>query len=354
MSSKGPSRGVLAGIKADAARAKETGETYNPNGTGVAWSHNFLNQKPWHPLSYRNQKRRFEAQEKSFKDAKTNQEAQREFEEEQTRLQSMSFLNEKDRARYSELQSVSFMYAKPPGLDAALQRDKTQAEKESAGGEVAASGSSQKPSAAAAGTSQAPPPAQEQRRLERPVPKIDAASLLAAKEALAAQQRLSLKHAGYRSPTHGGFDEGAENQQMLVGSSSEEEEVEEANLQGGAVAGRIGHHHASGSAEAELDSMFSALSGPEDLERLVANLPDRQRRSVLRSYAEWRVEFEERQRDAARAFLKTAGYKEKKHKKTHKKSSKKKEKKHKKSRHHSHDSDSSDGDEGGQKRHRTH
>lgn len=65
-----------AGIKADAQRAKETGDTYNPNGVGAAWSHNFLNQKPWHPLSFRNQKARFEAEERAFKEAKTNQQAQ--------------------------------------------------------------------------------------------------------------------------------------------------------------------------------------------------------------------------------------------------------------------------------------
>jgi lipopolysaccharide biosynthesis glycosyltransferase len=64
------------GIKADAQRAKDTGETYNPNGAGAAWSHNFLNQKPWHPLNFRNQKMRFEAEEKAFKDAKANQIAQ--------------------------------------------------------------------------------------------------------------------------------------------------------------------------------------------------------------------------------------------------------------------------------------
>jgi len=64
------------GIRNDTKRAKETGDTYNPNGTGVAWSHNFLNQKPWHPLNFRNQKAKFDAEEKAFKDAKTNQIAQ--------------------------------------------------------------------------------------------------------------------------------------------------------------------------------------------------------------------------------------------------------------------------------------
>ena len=38
-----------AGIKKDLQKAKD-GEGYNPNGVGNAYSHNFLNQKPWHPV----------------------------------------------------------------------------------------------------------------------------------------------------------------------------------------------------------------------------------------------------------------------------------------------------------------
>ena len=37
-----PARGVMAGVKGDFARAKESGETYNPNAVGTAWTHNFL------------------------------------------------------------------------------------------------------------------------------------------------------------------------------------------------------------------------------------------------------------------------------------------------------------------------
>ena len=32
-----PARGVLAGIKQDAQKAKETGGTYDPNSVGSAW-----------------------------------------------------------------------------------------------------------------------------------------------------------------------------------------------------------------------------------------------------------------------------------------------------------------------------
>lgn len=44
------SSSATAGIKNDAQKAKETGGTYDPNSVGTAWSHNFLNQKPWHPV----------------------------------------------------------------------------------------------------------------------------------------------------------------------------------------------------------------------------------------------------------------------------------------------------------------
>lgn len=30
---------------------------------GVAWSHNYLNQKPWHPMSYPNQRRKWIAEQ---------------------------------------------------------------------------------------------------------------------------------------------------------------------------------------------------------------------------------------------------------------------------------------------------
>ena len=36
----------------------------------ICRSHNFLNQKPWHPLNFRNQMKVFEAQEQAEKDAK--------------------------------------------------------------------------------------------------------------------------------------------------------------------------------------------------------------------------------------------------------------------------------------------
>lgn len=61
------------GIRADAKAAKvvkETGQNapgYNPQGLGAAWSHNFLNQKPWHPANFRNQAKVYEAEQNAIK-----------------------------------------------------------------------------------------------------------------------------------------------------------------------------------------------------------------------------------------------------------------------------------------------
>lgn len=44
---------------------------------------------------------------------------QAEFEAEQEQLRTCSFLSEEKQKEYKERQSVSFMYMKPPGMDAA-------------------------------------------------------------------------------------------------------------------------------------------------------------------------------------------------------------------------------------------
>ena len=89
---------------------------------GSCRSHNFLNQKPWHPLNFRNQMRVFEAQEQAEKDAKARAEGKAEFDAEQEYLKTLSYLSPEEQKRYTERQGVSFMYQKPPGYDAAMSR----------------------------------------------------------------------------------------------------------------------------------------------------------------------------------------------------------------------------------------
>lgn len=70
-----------AGIRADAKAAKvvkDTGQNppgYNPQGLGAAWSHNFLNQKPWHPANFRNQAKVYEAEQNAIRAQKAKAEA---------------------------------------------------------------------------------------------------------------------------------------------------------------------------------------------------------------------------------------------------------------------------------------
>ena len=57
---------------------KDTGQNppgYNPQGLGAAWSHNFLNQKPWHPANFRNQAKVFEAEQNAIRAQKAKAEA---------------------------------------------------------------------------------------------------------------------------------------------------------------------------------------------------------------------------------------------------------------------------------------
>lgn len=42
---------------------KDKGEVDYKTKSGTAWSHSYLNQKPWHPLSYPNQRRKWIAEQ---------------------------------------------------------------------------------------------------------------------------------------------------------------------------------------------------------------------------------------------------------------------------------------------------
>ncbi|CAL8462199.1 g1730 [Coccomyxa elongata] len=226
-----PARGALAGLKADVDRAKQAallGEDYNPAipGVGAAWSHNFLNQKPWHPLNYRNQMKVFEAQQKAEADAKAKAIGKAEFDAEQEYLKTLSYLSPEDQQKHRDRQGVSFMYQKPPGYDAAMskaaQQKPDEAEKSSAAAEA--------PTEAAA--------SQQGGRRERAkpgLPKEYVANMLGAISALHQHEKYEVRHVsggGQRSPPRGGFDLTAENQQLLVDEPDED----------AMIAGTSGHH----------------------------------------------------------------------------------------------------------------
>ncbi|EIE24244.1 hypothetical protein COCSUDRAFT_47203 [Coccomyxa subellipsoidea C-169] len=217
---KEPARGALAGMKADVDRAKQAallGEDYNPAipGVGAAWSHNFLNQKPWHPLNYRNQLKVYEAQQQAESDAKAKAVGKAEFDAEQEYLKTLSYLSAEDQQKYRDRQGVSFMYQKPPGYDAAMSKAAEQnAEAEK--------------SEAAAEAPQQEAPSQQEGRRERPqagLPKEYVANMLGAISALHQHEKYEVRHVsggGQRSPPRGGFDITASNQQLLVDEPDED------------------------------------------------------------------------------------------------------------------------------------
>ncbi|GBG65272.1 hypothetical protein CBR_g50314 [Chara braunii] len=86
--------------------------------SGTAWSHAFLNQKSWHPLSYPNQKRLWIAQQVHAVDLKKKEEVAREFAQEQEFFRQTAVLSGKEKKKLEDLQAVGFLYARPPGYNA--------------------------------------------------------------------------------------------------------------------------------------------------------------------------------------------------------------------------------------------
>jgi hypothetical protein len=48
-------------------------------------------------------------------------------------------------------------------------------------------------------------------------------------------------------------------------------------------------------AELELANIFCTFRGTKDLEAMVADVPDKQRKKILRAYAKWKLDMEEAQ-----------------------------------------------------------
>lgn len=215
-----PSRGVLAGVKSDRVvqqAAKLTGgePTRDARGVGAAWSHNFLNQKPWHPANFRNQAKVFEAEQAAIKAAKDKEIAKQEFEAEQDYIKTLSYLTEADRQKHQERQSVSWMYQKPPGVDA-IKPSSTQ--------DAAGAGPSNANQQAGAAPQLEGPGAERQQRQRQPPPKGHLANMLGAMVALKEQEKWEVKHVsgmGNRSPPRG-LQVNAASQQFLVDDDEED------------------------------------------------------------------------------------------------------------------------------------
>lgn len=57
---------------------EKDGEVDYKTKAGTAWSHSFLNQKPWHPLSYPNQRRKWIAEQTDAQKQRRAEEISRE------------------------------------------------------------------------------------------------------------------------------------------------------------------------------------------------------------------------------------------------------------------------------------
>ncbi|XP_074571174.1 putative zinc finger CCHC domain-containing protein At4g19190 [Curcuma longa] len=84
---------------------------------GTAWSHSYLNQKPWHPLSYPNQRRKWIAEQTNANRASRAEEVAREFAQEQEFFRQTALFSQKEKEKVEMMKAVSFMYVRPPGYN---------------------------------------------------------------------------------------------------------------------------------------------------------------------------------------------------------------------------------------------
>ncbi|KAA0052238.1 hypothetical protein IC582_015951 [Cucumis melo] len=95
-----------------------SGEVDYKTKAGTAWSHSYLNQKPWHPLSYPNQRRKWIAEQTHSQREKRAEEVAREYAQEQEFFRQTALVSKKEKEKLEMMKAVSFMYVRPPGYNA--------------------------------------------------------------------------------------------------------------------------------------------------------------------------------------------------------------------------------------------
>uniref|UniRef100_A0A804QLI6 CBF1-interacting co-repressor CIR N-terminal domain-containing protein n=1 Tax=Zea mays TaxID=4577 RepID=A0A804QLI6_MAIZE len=83
-------------------RKMAAGEVDLKEKSGTAWSHSYLNQKPWHPLSYPNLRRKWIAEQVHANHARRQEEVQREFAQEQEFFRQTALFSKKDKEKVSK------------------------------------------------------------------------------------------------------------------------------------------------------------------------------------------------------------------------------------------------------------
>ncbi|KAJ9707705.1 hypothetical protein PVL29_002654 [Vitis rotundifolia] len=106
------------GIRLSKRLSDKGGEVDYKDKAGTAWSHSYLNQKPWHPLSYPNQRRKWIAEQTHAQRDRRAQEVAREFAQEQEFFRQTALISKKEKEKVEMMKAVSFMYVRPPGYNA--------------------------------------------------------------------------------------------------------------------------------------------------------------------------------------------------------------------------------------------
>ncbi|CAI9755520.1 unnamed protein product [Fraxinus pennsylvanica] len=110
--------GEEGGFKLSKRFSDKEGEVDYKTKAGTAWSHSFLNQKPWHPLSYPNQRRKWIAEQTHPQKQRRTEEVAREYAQEQELFRQTAHISKKEKEKLEMMKAVSFMYVKPPGYNA--------------------------------------------------------------------------------------------------------------------------------------------------------------------------------------------------------------------------------------------
>ncbi|CAN4076386.1 unnamed protein product [Withania somnifera] len=105
------------GIRLSKRFSDKGGEVDYKTKAGTAWSHSFLNQKPWHPLSYPNQRRKWIAEQTLAQRELRAEEISREYAREQEFFRQTALVSKKEKEKMEMMKAVSFMYVRPPGYN---------------------------------------------------------------------------------------------------------------------------------------------------------------------------------------------------------------------------------------------
>ncbi|KAL2517313.1 putative zinc finger CCHC domain-containing protein [Abeliophyllum distichum] len=154
------------GFKLSKRFADKEGEVDYKTKSGTAWSHSFLNQKPWHPLSYPNQRRKWIAEQTHAQNQRRTEEVSREYAQEQDFFRQTALISKKEKEKLEMMKAVSFMYVKPPGYNAESAKAAEMAEERKKEQEQSIS-ASEEPSLAGASSSmmtESMPSAQEKKK----------------------------------------------------------------------------------------------------------------------------------------------------------------------------------------------